>query len=347
LSSRFNFTSPGAAASTALSEFLIQRRVAQQQERMQALQQAQFEAQQNERARQAERQAAMDANANADRLASIYSPSADLSPEIADAMQRGGYAVEQRNTLAARSLPIGDVAGQELPSTPYRRRQETHVESLARQAREAAQAERDEQRTFRNDQAEAQRAFQGAQADANRQARAEQAAADRELKALIAQMSQSNNLETRALGNELKRLQIQAAEDKLTTAREGREKTASDARTSTQTALDLVGRLQSHSGMGKATGAYELRGFTQDAQDFNALRDQLVATLTLPNLGALKGPMSDKDVAFVKSISTRLANTRMSEAETRKALTEAQTFLRSKLGDGGGSNGGRDLGKDW
>jgi hypothetical protein len=70
----------------------------------------------------------------------------------------------------------------------------------------------------------------------------------------------------------------------------------------------------------------------------------LIAALTLPNLGALKGPMSDKDVAFVKSISTRLANTRMSEPETR-AISEAQTFLRGKLGGSGNATSGRRIGR--
>lgn len=116
------------------------------------------------------------------------------------------------------------------------------------------------------------------------------------------------------------------------------------ARESTQTALSLVDRLLGvdgdpkqppHEGMGAATGAYELRGFTQPAQDFNGIRDQLVATLTLPNLGALKGPMSDKDVVFVKQLATRLGNKRLSDAETRRALAEARVFLKGKLASGG------------
>lgn len=106
------------------------------------------------------------------------------------------------------------------------------------------------------------------------------------------------------------------------------------ARQATQTALDLVTRLETHAGIGAATGAYEMRGFTQGAVDFNAIRDQLVAALALPNLGALKGPMSDKDVIFVKQLATRLANTRLSESETRKALAEAKLFLQTKLGGG-------------
>ncbi len=104
-----------------------------------------------------------------------------------------------------------------------------------------------------------------------------------------------------------------------------------DAAQITKTARDLVTRLETHPGMAKSTGAYEMRGWTQDAVDFNSIRDQLVAALTLPNLGALKGPMSDKDILFVKQLATRLANRRLSEAETRQAISEARSFLDSKL----------------
>ena len=110
-----------------------------------------------------------------------------------------------------------------------------------------------------------------------------------------------------------------------------------DARAITEASVALVDRLAKHPGIGAATGAYEWRGFTQDAVDFNAIREQLVAALTLPNLGALKGPMSDKDILFVKNLATRLGNTKLSEAETRTALAEARTFLQNKLDAAGGS----------
>lgn len=110
--------------------------------------------------------------------------------------------------------------------------------------------------------------------------------------------------------------------------------TLDSAKTSTQTTYDLTTRLLDFNdvgaGIGAATGAYELRGFTQGAQDFNGVREQLVSALALPNLGLLKGPMSDKDVLFVKQLATRLANPRLSEAETTRAIREAQTFLANK-----------------
>lgn len=105
---------------------------------------------------------------------------------------------------------------------------------------------------------------------------------------------------------------------------------AEDARAITQTAYDLATRLLTHEGIDAATGAYELRGFTQPAVDFNSIRGQLVAALALPNLGALKGPMSDKDILFVKQLATRLENPRLSKAETLLAINEAKMFLEGK-----------------
>jgi hypothetical protein len=187
--------------------------------------------------------------------------------------------------------------------------------------------------------AEAQREFLAAQAAENRAAAAERAQADREMREVIAKLSASSSAESRAVADQLRAIQAQTAQDKLDTGRAERERTESGARQSTQSALDAVDRLLDSedvgSNIGAATGAYEMRGFTQGAQDFNAVRDQLVAALALPNLGALKGPMSDKDVIFVKQLATRLGNTRMSAAETRKALIEAQTFLRGKMTGGG------------
>jgi hypothetical protein len=113
----------------------------------------------------------------------------------------------------------------------------------------------------------------------------------------------------------------------------------SEAKQITDSALALAKRLydpatkQSHKGIGPATGAWEMRGnWDQDAVDFNSIRDQLVAALALPNLAALKGPMSDKDILFVKQLATRLENRKLSQPETELAITEAIQFLESTGG---------------
>lgn len=141
----------------------------------------------------------------------------------------------------------------------------------------------------------------------------------------------------RAVADELARARLDAVKEKTEGAKTERTSKEESAKTATQDALGLVERLETHPGIGKATGAYEMRGFTQGAHDFNSIRNQLVAALTLPNLGALKGPMSDKDVKFVKELSTRLGDTYLSAEETRRALAEAKTFLQNKIGGDAGA----------
>jgi hypothetical protein len=145
------------------------------------------------------------------------------------------------------------------------------------------------------------------------------------------------NAPARELMDEERRLRIEAARDKLTAGRAATAKTASDADTSTRAALDSVRALLRPKGIGRgldaATGAYELRGFTQDAQDWKAERDRLVAMLTLPNLGALKGPMSDKDILFVKQLSSTLQNENVSGDFARKELAKLQRLLETRIAE--------------
>ena len=124
-----------------------------------------------------------------------------------------------------------------------------------------------------------------------------------------------------------------------------REKQAGQAAESTQAALDSVDKLLDKRGLGanlgSAYGAYEMRGWTQGAQDFKAERDRLAAMLTLPNLGTLKGPMSDKDLAFLKQVSTTLSNDNISDEAALGELTRVQQWLRSKgaVSGGGAADG--------
>jgi hypothetical protein len=111
---------------------------------------------------------------------------------------------------------------------------------------------------------------------------------------------------------------------------------ATEARNLAQQALGHAERLKTHPGLSKAYGAYEMRGWTQEAQDAKALRNQLLAALALPNLGAIRGPLSDKDILFVKQLSSRLENNNISDDEAARAVDEAITYLKSKVDSGGG-----------
>jgi hypothetical protein len=141
------------------------------------------------------------------------------------------------------------------------------------------------------------------------------------------------NAPMRAMAAEQAQLKIDAAKQKVIDAATAKTKQASEADTSTRGALASVeALLKDEGGLDMATGAYELRGSMQGAQDWKAERDRLVAMLTLPNLGALKGPMSDKDVAFIKSISTKLQNDKISGDAARTELRSLRDKLNEKLG---------------
>lgn len=119
-------------------------------------------------------------------------------------------------------------------------------------------------------------------------------------------------------------------------AQEGAEQTR-------RVAVSTIDRMLTHPGLSKSSGivSSKLSRFSPDATDFNALRDQVVATLALPNLSLLKGPMSDKDILFVKQLATRLSNENMSDEETVRSLHEAKAFLDKPAAGGAvGTSGG-------
>lgn len=148
----------------------------------------------------------------------------------------------------------------------------------------------------------------------------------------IAQQNANSTSENRGLQAEIQALKLAGERTKQGDAAKAKETAATNAQQTTQSAVDLLDQLEKHPGFGPAYGNVSSRvaGFSQSAVDAGSIRDQLVNTLALPNLGALKGPMSDKDIMFVKSISTRLGNPLISEAGARKAIAEARTFLRGK-----------------
>ena len=109
--------------------------------------------------------------------------------------------------------------------------------------------------------------------------------------------------------------------------------------------LALIDVLQDPNTAGKhsAVGASfaKLVPFAQEAglqgnrSAFEAKIATLKSTLTLDNLSLLKGPMSDKDIAFLMSVGSSL-DPRMSEAEFDAELQRIEDTLR-KAGTGGGA----------
>jgi hypothetical protein len=333
----FQFRSAGAAFNRSLQDALLKQEIQRRNSYFESLE-AESRVRQMQRAEAEARRAAVVATqADADRLAGIYGPDADLSPEAATTLAAGGYQVKPADVRAnvdQRSAALGYPAAQ--------RRVETNNERLAREQREAAQAEKDEQRRFRDEQADAERAFRGEQAEANRQARAEQSAADRELKTLIASMQSSANAETRALANELKRLQVQSERDKQDAARAEREQTAKAKAQGRSDVRDLAQGLIDDPNLDRITG--NVGATTPDLRpgsiDARARLTQLVNKLSLEGRNALKGQGAISDfegrmlAAAVTSIDPRAG------AETVRKHLKAIVAVMSD-GEPAGGNGPR------
>jgi hypothetical protein len=141
------------------------------------------------------------------------------------------------------------------------------------------------------------------------------------------------------------RLQLEAEKQKQAGAGQERERQTAQSQESTQAAFDSVNRLLDPKGVGagldSSYGNWEMRkGRTQASSDFQAERDRFVAMLSLPNLGSLKGPMSDKDLLFIKQISSTLSNDNISEKAARQEMERARNWLIEKGANPGGSGGG-------
>ena len=137
---------------------------------------------------------------------------------------------------------------------------------------------------------------------------------------------------------------LRVAQDKLATGENEKadEKAMGEAtrKEALTKSLELIDAMDKHPGMGAATGAFEVLGhITQPAQDFKSIRDQLTAVLAIPNLPSLKGPLSDKDIAFIKQSVTRIANSRISEQAMRQELRTLKAGIMQKLNGASGVAG--------
>jgi hypothetical protein len=363
MAGRFDFKSPGAAAASALQDAMFRQ---MEQRRVQMLDGIAFDVEQRRAEREraaAIREAIVGKQADADRLAGIVGPGSDLTPEQSAVLQAGDYTVNAAQTIpSTRTVaPLGlpmpltpqdvrdkmderKIAFGYEPSKAYQRRQETFVEQQQRQAKEAAQAERDEQRRFRDEQAVAARTFQGQQADANRQARAEQSEADRELKMLIASMSQSQSAETRALGNELKRLQVQAASDKIDAQRAERESAAKAKTQGRSDVRELAQSLINDPALDRITGniGATTPDLTPGAIDARARLTQLVNKLSLEGRSQLKG------TGAISDFEARMLGAAVSAIDPRAGAEKVRQHLKAiaaVFSDGDGANNGPQVGE--
>jgi hypothetical protein len=352
---RYGFTNPGANAGNAIQQFLMQQmlmererleqeraareeaaRMQQQAEqRKMAQQQLELQQQQEQRiaAAQQQQQADLENERNFRRATTIADsamPGDAVDAQTAELLRAQGYGGQMTQGQPTQGAQIGEEEGIPLydviPGVMQMRGGSKYLGQ-----RQAAQ----------------ERADLAAQGQA---AAAERAAADRSFREEMARMQAGNRgeldsarAETARLNNEIAGVKLEREKAANEQERAWRDKTGEDSRRVTENALALARRARSHPGLRKTHGIISSRisVISQDAADYKGIRDQLVAALTLPNLGALKGPMSDKDVKFVKDLATRLANDQMSDEEAVRAIDEAISFLESKLA---ASGGGEDAG---
>jgi hypothetical protein len=333
---QYDFVSPGDMGRNRLEQFLVQRELQQRQRMIDAQKQQEAEAQLRQRdeeialrreseARQGkaqeEQMAGLEDERKFRRASTIHTNALPgvIDPATADLLKTQGFGsiVKQgQPTQGAflgedeQSIPQYDV----IPGVL-----ETSGGTAYQQARAAEAA--------RAEQAQGAQAAAAERAAADREAAAERAREGNATRETIARVGAGNASASRGLQDQLTQLRIEAetAKQEATRAEQGRNaKAFTDA---AQTTLSLIDRLEQHPGVARITGNMEMLGWTQPAKDAAAIRDQLIASLTLPNLGTLKGPMSDKDVQFVKQLATRLSSPGISEQEFRQAITEAKTKL--------------------
>jgi hypothetical protein len=138
--------------------------------------------------------------------------------------------------------------------------------------------------------------------------------------------------EASQLAAEMARLRIDAEKQKQADAAAAKVKDADQGRRGAESAIATIDRLLAHPGLASSTGAYEMRGWTQPARDFRAELNRFVAEQTKGNLGTLKGPMSDKDIQFIKQMSTTASDSNLSDEALVAELRRARAAY---AGDGG------------
>jgi hypothetical protein len=300
---RYGFVSPGAMAGNAIQEFLMQRalherqamldqqnqqeraRNNEQQDRGLGLQERQLALSQQQEARVAEAQAHAEKDAENQRQFS-------RATTISENAMPGDQADEQTRALLTaqgyggqlKKMP-GIYAQGALESTD-----ENNIPTygVIEQAPESYQM-RGGSKYLAARTAADERAAEG---EKNRDAATERADSDRQTRELIARMSASGSAETRALANELKRIQITTAQDKLDATQKTRTDAASAVSGGRSEVRDLAQSLLDDPELSGITGPVQGRRdtfFTGTAVDAKKRLDQLVGKLSLESRGKMKG----------------------------------------------------------
>ena len=338
---KYNFVSGGAMAGNAISQFLAEREAQNRQQMLDRLaQEARTEQQRQQRETEGRQREQLDfQKQQEERVADWRKATFDDLANQREYTQVSGAVEGARPDdapldadMAAKVLRQGFGSRlKQMPGVLMQGPMESGDESM--RAEEVGITP--EQTTLRPGSryldAEAQRTFMEGQANLTREAANARAGEMLDMRKYIAELGARGDARAAALDARMKELQIGTAEDKRAAEKKETDRAEATRTNDATNAIELLNRLEKHKGLGAATGAYELRGATQPAQSYRALRDSVVAALALPNMSSLKGPASDKDVAFIKAKSTILQNDNISDEDAVQAIKDARAFLQTGL----------------
>lgn len=351
------FKSSGAAAARAIREIVLQEeaRILAEEERERRRQLDAEEREDRTRTRKREdrldtRQIAMEAMADADRLAKLHAPDTDVDPEIAKALAAGGYSVSRpfesttRVSPIASTLPGADAAPDELMQSPYGQREATYFEKLAAAELDREQAAKAEDRAFRDSQARATEAFRREESAATRAANKERYDSDRELKEMIAAAQAGNTATSRALADELRRIQIAQAEEKLEGTRRERRDVTTAVAASRSELRELAQGLIDDPALDEITGSIEGRRSTfVKGRNVDALRrlEQVVNKLSLESRSKLKGQgaISDSETKMLANAVAAIDRAAGPEIVRKHLKAIVDAFAGDAPGAGGSDDG--------
>lgn len=154
-------------------------------------------------------------------------------------------------------------------------------------------------------------------------------------------------LEQKKIDNQLKRetddlkrqeleQRLSDSKEKSTQAQQAKEMEKEQSVSSTRATLQSVDALLNHPGLDAAVGASSVLPTIPggEAADFETLLESFVGSLTMENMGQMKGVLSDSDIKMIKAASSGL-DIKMSEKAFMRRLQDIKKRLEDKLGSQG------------
>jgi hypothetical protein len=325
---QYNFTSPAASFSDAMSQELLRREMQKRQDMLDALKAQELKSVQADRISNRSLQASQQA-----LMEKMNQQGQDEKQREFDARQAAiagpqpGMVGNVPDQFAQPMEQPGDASGIETKaptqggSIYLENRQAAAEKQQLEDARLKATADdREAQRTNQNQQNELQRGMQLA----------------------IAHLAHSNNESSRALADELKRMTIAKEQDALDTKRSDRAKAETSAANDRQSVYSVASDLMNDPSLSAVVGGFDARTptFREGSKDVEARVARLKSLLSLENRSKMKGQgaVSDFEGRMLEAAATSL-NPAAGEAAFKKELQRIMDATKS----GGSSAGGATL----